>query len=41
MEALARGSECNSSICRGVGDQDGAGDVARGCVILELGDEGP
>lgn len=41
VEAEARGSECNSSVCRGVGDQDGAGDVARGCVILELGDEGP
>lgn len=41
VEAEARGSECNSSVCRGVGDQDGAGDVARGCMILELGDESP
>lgn len=41
VEALARGSERNSSICGGVGDQDGAGDMAGGRVILELGDEGP
>ena len=40
-EVEAWGSATNSMVCRGVGDKDGAGDVASGCVILKLGNEGP
>lgn len=41
VQAETWGSAANSSVCRGVWNEDGAGDMARGCVILELGDEGP
>ncbi|MPC42812.1 hypothetical protein E2C01_036444 [Portunus trituberculatus] len=34
-------SGISSSVCRRVGDKDGAGDVAGGRMVLELGDKGP
>ena len=39
VRAVDRGT--NSSVCCGIGDKDGAGDVASGRVVLELGDKGP
>lgn len=41
MLVWAGDSGTSSSVCRGVGDKDGAGDVASGRVVLELGDKGP
>lgn len=41
MLVRAGDSGTSSSVCRGVGDKDGAGDVASGRMVLEFGDKGP
>lgn len=41
MLVRAGDSDTSSSVCRGVGDKDGAGDVASGRMVLEFGDKGP